>query len=230
MRFRLPATIAFVAILLIPGPASAEVELRIENGRIWLKAANATIGQILSEWSRLGQTQIVNGDRVPGGPVTLQLDNVTEEQALDVLLRSAAGFMGVRRTTPVAANSAFDRILILPRSSAAPAIASSTPAPAPAASPVFAPSAPPAPPPSFSPGVQRVLGPDGQPVPDDQDDAPRPPSTPEPPAVDYQPPVPFGQPPASPAGSTVPGMPVGVPKPGMPVNAPRPQNPTPDAR
>ena len=101
----LAASLAIAAVLATPATAAAEVELRISAGRVWLKAVNATVAQILKEWSRLGQTQIVNGDNVPGGPVTLQLDNVSEEEALDVLLKSAAGFMGVRRSTPVAANS-----------------------------------------------------------------------------------------------------------------------------
>ena len=136
----LAASLALVAVLTIPASAAAEVELRITGGRVWLKAVNATVGQILNEWSRLGQTEIVNGDRVPGGPVTLQLEDVSEEEALDVLLRSAAGFMGVRRTMSATAASEFDRILILPRSTAAPAsAAASVPRPVASPAPVFPP-------------------------------------------------------------------------------------------
>jgi hypothetical protein len=177
----------------------------------------------LTEWSRLGQTQILNGDNVPGGPVTLQLDNVSEEEALDVLLKSAAGFMGVRRSTAVAANSEFERILILPRSTVVPASspAASVARPVQAPEPVFA---QPEPRPPFTPGVQRVLDAQGQPVPDDQDDGPRPPQPAEaPPQPAPSPATPFGQPPAQPAGSATPGMPVGVPVPGMTTPAPRPQ-------
>src|SRR4051812_30276961 len=161
----LAATLVLGAVLATPMSASADVELRISSGRVWLRATNATVAQILAEWSRLGQTRIVNGDRVPGGPVTLQLDNVSEEEALDVLLRSAAGFMGVRRTIPLAASSEFDRILILPKGTAPTA-------PVPDPRPVEAPAAvfdAPQTQPIFMPGVQRVIGPDGQPVPDDQE-------------------------------------------------------------
>jgi hypothetical protein len=242
----LAASLALVAILTIPASAAAEVELRITGGRVWLKAVNATVGQILNEWSRLGQTEIVNGDRVPGGPVTLQLEDVSEEEALDVLLRSAAGFMGVRRTMSATAASEFDRILILPRSTAASASATASVArPVAAPAPVFAPPQPqseaapvfnqpgvnqPAAAPAFMPGVQRVLGPDGQPVPDDQDDdVARPPQPAEPPAPPQgSPEVPFGQPPGPPTGSATPGVPVGAPVPGMTVPAPRPPNQPPD--
>jgi hypothetical protein len=219
MRARfLVASFAIAAVLATPVSAAAQVELRITAGRVWLKAVNATVGQILNEWSRLGQTTIVNGDRVPGGPVTLQLDNVSEEEALNVILKSAAGFMGVRRTTPVAANSEFDRIQILPRSTV---VASAQPAAtSPPPTPVFA---QPEPPPSFTPGVQRVLDAQGQPVPDDQDDGPPQPRQVPAPAAPYSPEAPFGQPPAPPVGSPTPGQPVGVPVPGMTTPAPRPQ-------
>ena len=61
----------------------------MQNGRVSLVAKDATVRQILAEWARVGQTKIVNVERVPGGPVTLELTNVPEAQALDVLLRVA---------------------------------------------------------------------------------------------------------------------------------------------
>ena len=66
----------------------------------------------------MGQTKIVGGDKMPGGPVTLRLENVPERQALDVLLRAASGFMVAERPEPVATLARFDRIMILPTSSA----------------------------------------------------------------------------------------------------------------
>jgi hypothetical protein len=231
----LAASLVLGAILLAPTTAgaapapAADVALTISGGRVWLKATNATVGQILDEWSRIGQTRIVNGDRVPGGPITLQLENVSEEEALDTLLRSAAGFMGVRRPRPVAANSEFDRILILPKSSA-PTNAAAVPRPVEPPTPVFNPPPPAAQSSFFTPGVQRVIGADGQPVPDDQDNdtgsrgvsvAPAPPdafgaptAAPNVPANSQQPRV---------TGSATPGVPVGVAVPGMTVPAPRPQ-------
>src|SRR5213594_3293119 len=74
------------------------IRLSIHDGRVWLTATNATARQILTEWARVGHTRVVNGDRIPGGPLTLQLDGVVEQQALDVLLRSAGGFIAAPRT------------------------------------------------------------------------------------------------------------------------------------
>src|SRR2546430_12461167 len=94
--------------------ASADVRLTIQNGRVSLAAKDATLRQILAEWARVGQTKIVNAERVPGGPVTLQLTNVPEQQALDTLLRSLAGYVAAPRPTTAANLSVFDRIVVMP--------------------------------------------------------------------------------------------------------------------
>jgi hypothetical protein len=236
-----------LALVALPSGAAAQVELKITGGRVWLAATNATVGQILDEWARIGGTQIVNGDRVPGGPVTLQLDNVSEQEALDVLLKSAAGFMAVRKPAAAPATSAFGRIFILPTSTVVQTMGSAPASPAPepvveepaAQEPVFTPSEPPVftpvqpgfgpQPPVYAPGVQPVLGPDGQPIPDDQQDAPpQPRPVPLPPGFSPIDPNAPPAPPAPPAGpntspqTPAPTTPVGVPRPGMIVPPPQP--------
>ena len=92
-------TIAGGALLLVlaASTASAEVQLSIRDGRVTLVATNATVRQILTEWARIGQTKIVNVERIPGGPLTLQFTNVPEQEALDILLRSVTGYMAAPR-------------------------------------------------------------------------------------------------------------------------------------
>src|SRR5947199_273211 len=101
--------------------ASADVRLTIQDGRVSLVAKDATLRQILAEWARVGQTKIVNAERVPGGPVTLQLTNVPEEQALATLLRSLTGYVAAPRPTDAGNLSQFDRIVVVPTIAAAPA-------------------------------------------------------------------------------------------------------------
>ena len=214
--------------LALPALATADpVQLTIHDGRVTLVAANATVKQILAEWARIGGTRIVNGERVPGGLVTLQLTNVSEKEALDLLLRTAAGYIAAPRAAAVSDGSVFDRILILPTSAAPPASALRQPTPAPVAAPVFQQPPPPQPvaaPVFLPPGAQRVIGPDGQPVADDQDETsgpPRPqPYVPLPPGFS-EPPDPITRP-ATPGGS--PRVPAGVPVPGMVVPAPAQPN------
>ncbi len=115
MRFS-TAFLVGVVCLSAATPARAEVLLRIENGQVSLKATNATVRDILAEWARIGQTKVVNGDRVPGGPVSLELTGVTEEQALEVILRSVAGYVVAPRAVGVPNASMYDRILVMPTS------------------------------------------------------------------------------------------------------------------
>src|SRR5689334_24003200 len=129
MRFR--AILAAVLLMLmcaVPARAQQTIKLEFNNGRVSLNAQNAPLRAILAEWARLGGATIVGGDRVAGGPVTLELIAVPERQALDTLLRTVAAYMLAPRRAGTVGSSTFDRILILP-TSAAPR----NPAPTPAA-------------------------------------------------------------------------------------------------
>ena len=105
-------------LLYVAGPASAQsVTLEFkDDGRVKLVTENAPVSMILAEWARRGKTTIVNGERVPGPPATLQLVDVYEQEALDIVLRGASGYLSAARETPTPGVSAFDRILILPTS------------------------------------------------------------------------------------------------------------------
>src|SRR5258708_8459004 len=112
---RMLNTVSLGACLLLAGAstAAADVQLALHNGRVTLNAKDATVRQILTEWARVGQTKIVNVERIPGGPVTLQLVDVPEGQALDILLRAVSGYMAAPRPTVSANASRYDRILVL---------------------------------------------------------------------------------------------------------------------
>lgn len=202
------------ALLVLPAQARAgELKLTIQNGMVTLIADNVPLATVLAEWARVGKTRIVNGDKV-FTPVTLQIIEQPERKALDILLRSVAGYMVAERPTVVADASVFDRIMILPTSQAPPAIA-------PLASPV----------PTFQPTRQVPAQPIPSPtVPDmDDDDPAMPPQN-----------VPQGLPqPGMPPQPGVPGAaptPLTAPRPGplpvpqqqqqpVPVGTPQPVKP-----
>lgn len=130
-HFRLGA-VAAVTSLLLSSPASADVKLSLQDGRVSIVAHDATVRQILAEWARVGQIKVVNLERIPGGPQTIELTNVPEAEALELLLRSLSGFIAAPRTTPAGATaSQFDRIVVMPT------VAAPRPAAATAAGPVF---------------------------------------------------------------------------------------------
>jgi hypothetical protein len=123
-------TLAAVLFFLVAvGTASAQVQLSILNGRVTLVATNATVRQILTEWTRVGQTNIVNVEHIPGSPLTLQLTNVPEPEALDLLLRSVTGYIAVRRRVLAADLSRYDRIVVLATAAVAPKPVTTAPTP-----------------------------------------------------------------------------------------------------
>jgi len=109
-----------VLALLLAGvaPAAAQsVTLEFKNdGLVNLVTQNASVSAVLAEWARRGKATIMNGERVPGPPVTLELVDVPEQQALDILLRTASGYLAAARETPTPGTSRYDRIYIVPTS------------------------------------------------------------------------------------------------------------------
>jgi hypothetical protein len=114
MKTLKPLVIGAAAWLLASSTAFAEVHVTMQNGRVTVVAKDATLRQILTEWARVGQTKIINVERIPGGPLSLEFQNLPEGQALDVLLRSVAGYLAAPRAVAVANLSVFDRIVVMP--------------------------------------------------------------------------------------------------------------------
>jgi len=206
--------------------AGAQVNLEFHDGLVNLTTQNAPLRTILAEWARLGGTQVVNLERLAGSPVTLQLTNVPETQALDIILRGTAGYIAGQRTSVAASHqSSLDRIMVVPTAGTAPpAVASrpaATPPPFQQMPQPFAQANPDDDPadapdderpnrvirPGVPPAVLRMVGPNGQAVPQPyviDDDTPQVPAQGPTPA-----PNPFGVV----TGSARPGMPAPQPIP-----------------
>jgi hypothetical protein len=120
-----------LAMLLISGSATlaaaGDLKLTIDNGRVTLIATDVPLRQILDEWARVGKTTIVNGDKLTGPPLTLQLVDRPEREVLDVLLRSASGYIVAQRQVSVPGASVFDKVMILPVSRGPVGVAANTP-------------------------------------------------------------------------------------------------------
>ena len=173
---------AVVLVGLAAPPAGADVlQLSFDNGYVTLTANNAPVREILAEWSRRGQTHIINGDRL-NSTVTLELPHVPEKQALETLLRSAGGYMTAARSAPVQGLSRFDRIIVMPTAPGNPVRATAPPQPQPQV-----------PPPVADPGAMV----------DDQDDPVQPPGMP-PPGYPHPDQPANAQPPAMPAPMPMP--------------------------
>ena len=146
--------IAAAVVVGVAAPSSAgQVKLEIRDGLVSLEARDATLREILDEWARVGQTRVVNAEKVPVASVTLQLTDVPERQALETLLRSAAGFVAAPRQVQQASLSTYDRIVLMP--GIRPAVVPTTATRAPA---------------SQLPGIRDRVVPAPMPAADDEDE------------------------------------------------------------
>jgi len=128
MRIVVRLAFGVLAVLAAASTASADVHLTIQAGRVTLVAKDATVRQILAEWERVGQTKVINAERIAGGPLNLELTNVPEQKALDVLLRLVSGVVLAPRTGTIGNLSAFERIIVMPPSVAPPPASNLAPA------------------------------------------------------------------------------------------------------
>ena len=116
----------------LSAPAFAgDLKLSMQNGRVTIIAVDVPLRQILQEWARVGQTKIVNADKLSGPAMTLQLVDAPERDALDILLRSASGYIAAPRPVQVAGAAIYDRVTIMATSRAPAVTASNTPPPPP---------------------------------------------------------------------------------------------------
>ena len=88
----------FALLLAVSLPASAQqLKLSFMDGRVSLEATAVPVRTILNEWAKLGGTKVIGSERIAGSPLTLKLENVPEAQALEIVLRSVAGYMAAPR-------------------------------------------------------------------------------------------------------------------------------------
>jgi hypothetical protein len=114
------AILAALVCAAAPAAATAEVSVQFQGGYVTLRAREVTLRQILEEWSRVGNTRLVNLNVAPAEPLTLELTRVPEKQAIQVLLRSAAGYVAAPRQGN-GGPSRFAQIRLMPPSAAPPA-------------------------------------------------------------------------------------------------------------
>ena len=94
------------------------IALEFHGDLVTLHAQNAPVSAVLAEWSRLGGTTVVNAAPLANRAVTLELIDVPERRALDLVLRGVAGYLLAQRAEGASGKSAFGRLVVLPTSSA----------------------------------------------------------------------------------------------------------------
>ena len=157
--------IAALSFLVAAPVGAQQLKVSFDNGLVSVDATSVPVRQILNEWAKQGGTKVVGVERVTGAPLTIKLIDLPEPRALEIILRSVAGYMAAPRASGTGA-SMYDRILVM-ATSAAPA-SSSAPTRAATQNPMT--------------GTQRFVPPRPRPTNDDDDDSeeedPNPPNPP----------------------------------------------------
>jgi hypothetical protein len=109
--------LGFALVPALVAAQSGKVQLSLTDTGVTLVAENATPREILTEWKRVTGATVVGLEGLAGTPLTLRLENVSEREALDAVLRTTAGRMYVDRDQPASGQSQFDRIVVVPASS-----------------------------------------------------------------------------------------------------------------
>ena len=154
---------------LATSAAAQQLTLTFNNGLVTVDATAVPVRTILNEWAKRGETKVVGVERISGAPLTVKLIDVPESQALEVILRSVAGYMAAPRSTGAGA-SMYDRILVMATSSA----------PAPAAPSAARPANP-----NAMAGTQRFVPPQRRADDDDTDKEEEDPNPPNPPVFTF---------------------------------------------
>jgi len=125
-----------------PAPTARTLEISFDlDGHVTLVAENVTLREILAEWGRVGGAYMINAEKLPGGPIPMmRFEGRREQEVLDSLLRSAAGYILGPRTARTSGPSAYETVMILPTS--APTTTGAYSGPTTAANPFRIPGAP----------------------------------------------------------------------------------------
>lgn len=200
-----PLVVGAVLLLAASHASAGELKLSMANGRVTLIAQDVPVRQILAEWARIGNTKIVNAEKVVGPAVTLHLIDRPEREVLDAVLRHVAGYVAAPRAQGNAGAAVYDRVFILATSNP-PAYTPVATAPTftRPQTPVPMPDDDPVDPNGIPPGAQP---PGGQPRMLPQPGMPGPQAMPVPGMMGNQPGAPGNQPPAN--------QPLTAPRPGM---------------
>lgn len=98
-----------------PAPVARAVSVTFANGLVTVVANNATVADVLAEWTRVGGSTFVNAAKIPPTErLTLRLENETELRALEIILRSVAGYAVAPKAPDTTSASSLAKVYVMP--------------------------------------------------------------------------------------------------------------------
>jgi hypothetical protein len=65
-----------------PGPAARKLELKFNDGLVTLRAQNVTVRDILAEWARQCDCQVIGAEKITNAPLTTAVQYVNQPEAV----------------------------------------------------------------------------------------------------------------------------------------------------
>ena len=106
-------TVLLLILLFRSTVNAGDLQVTFENGRVTIVATEVSIQKILMEWTKVGSTQFVGISSLSRGSLVLKLIEVSELDALRILLRNAAGYVAAPKTTSADEGSRFGKVLVM---------------------------------------------------------------------------------------------------------------------
>lgn len=92
---------------------SRSLVVSCDKGRMTIVADSVALRTIIQEWARVGGVRLVNPQYVSLVPVSVDLRNLPEGEALEVLLRALPGYMLQQRSTESGGASVFEKLAVM---------------------------------------------------------------------------------------------------------------------
>ena len=118
MNLRTILVSSFVLCQLVAGNAAAqELALRIDHGLVTLDAENVTVDEVLTRWTQAtGLSVVSKSGQGSDIPVSLHVRDVSERDALKMVLRDLSGYIMGERVEQGTGLVRIDRLVILTES------------------------------------------------------------------------------------------------------------------
>jgi hypothetical protein len=65
-----------------PGPPVRKLDLKFNNGLVTLQAQNVTVRDVLAEWARLCECQVIGAEKITNAPLTMPVQYVNQPEAV----------------------------------------------------------------------------------------------------------------------------------------------------
>jgi hypothetical protein len=112
MKSVLILALAWIAAGAAGEPRQTAIRLEFAGTVVTVVADHARAADVLTEWARVGHTEVIGADLLSDRTITLNLTRVDEQDALAEIVGAGFGFIGPLKEKPATGTSRFSQIIV----------------------------------------------------------------------------------------------------------------------